>query len=334
MTDAATVVWLEAPAPEARETLSDWARARGLTLVVPSDDGLPTIDVDPTLASQIELDLQRAKDAIAKLDVASAELALSLAERTLHDHPALVQGAWLMAEVQRAWSSRWSRLDPRSEERAIAAWEQARALDGGRAASVAEISFETRYQPVTYSVSVDAPASAKIVWDGVETTNGEHSAFEGTHQLRVEVGGRALFASWISISAGSVVHVSVSGARACSVLDLSSLQASGETIAAPRVGCASWVAARALADGSIAVSTCSGESCDPPVAWHRLARSSSPVPVAHHFAWPVWGTWTLVTVGVLAAVGVALGAAGVFSSPSSTTTFVLGPTKIQSHRVP
>lgn len=336
MTDAATVVWLDpAPSADDKATLAEWARARGVSLHLPRDGGVSVIGVDPSLAGAVEADLQLARDAIAKLDAKGAEAALSRAEHALHDHPELPQGAWLMAEVERGWSARWARLEPKSDERAAEAWAHARALDGGRAPGVGERAFASTEQPVVYTLLAETPSDAKLVWDGSEITAGPASALEGVHQLRVEAAGHTLFASWISITTGTVVRVAVPGPAPCSARDLAGVHASGGAIVASGVRCERWIAASPHANGSIAVATCSRDVCGSANEWRTPALANLVAPaVEHHFTWPAWGTWTIIGVGVLASVGVALGAAGVFAPPSATTRFVQGGIKTESLRAP
>ena len=76
--------------------------------------------VDLTIADRVEKELDRAREAIAALDADVAERALARAETLLREHPELPQAAWLRAEVHRSWAARWTRVEPRDDQRAQA----------------------------------------------------------------------------------------------------------------------------------------------------------------------------------------------------------------------
>jgi curli biogenesis system outer membrane secretion channel CsgG len=96
------------------------------------------------------------------------------------------------------------------------------------------------------------------------------------------------------------------------------------------VRCPRWVAA-SWDKGVLRVATCEKERCGPPLEWRR---SIGPVPVPHmvktSFRWPAWATWTVVTVGALAAATTALVASGVFEPAPTETHFLNGGVQIEA----
>ncbi|MBX3228048.1 MAG: hypothetical protein KIT84_27515 [Labilithrix sp.] len=167
------VVWLAEPGArrtEAARSLSEWARARGLVLVAP-DEGAAAPPIasaeDTTVAEHVERELARAQEAAGAADTDAAERALARAEAILREHPEALAAAWLRAEVLRAWSSRWLRLEPRDEARARAAWQEAESLDGGRAPGIGERSAPT---PAKLRVTFTAAPGTTIHVDGVPIT--------------------------------------------------------------------------------------------------------------------------------------------------------------------
>ena len=142
VTFTATSVWLapggEAPGDAARRALTAWARAHDVTLAEPTAGEPRALAVDLAVADSVELELERAREAVAAQDADTAERALSRAEGELRAHPELPQAAWLLAEVERGWAVRHTRVAPVDAERAERAWQRAAGLDGGRVAGVGE----------------------------------------------------------------------------------------------------------------------------------------------------------------------------------------------------
>src|SRR5262249_20105985 len=148
-----------------------------------------SVPVDRTVADKVEAELDRARDAIAAQETDTAERALARAEELLFAHPELPQGAWLMAEVHRAWSTRYSRLEPRDRTRADAAWQRAAALDGGRIAGVGE-SAAPLPPPVHAQLVLDGTSpDTRALLDGAPVTPGDVVRPAGEHQLTVVEGG-------------------------------------------------------------------------------------------------------------------------------------------------
>jgi hypothetical protein len=362
--DDVTVVWI---APErgptagphagpgdgredATRALAEWGRARGLRILSAREstgDGVARIDF--TIADRVEKELDRAREATAALDADVAERALARAETLLREHPELPQAAWLRAEVHRNWAARWSRVDPRDDQRAQAAWEEADALDGGRAPGVGEVAFPMRARTAA-AIAVHGAANRNVVarLDGTAlagTTSAEGvttytlDVAPAEHQLVVSLDGDPVFASWLSIApsgAGSPrpsipIHVGDDGA--CSASSLGAVTRDGAGVRAQGVTCDHWVAAMpAERRGAVLVARCAQSACGPFLEW-RSEGGFAPgrdTPVAPHGgSWPAWATWTALGVGAVAATTITLIATGVFESRPTEPRFVAGGVRVE-----
>jgi hypothetical protein len=352
--DDVTVVWLAPDVSErddAARALAEWGRARGLRVLAATEgarSGPPKIDF--TIADRVEKELDRAREATAALDADVAERALARAETLLRDHPELPQAAWLRAEVHRSWAARWSRVEPRDDQRAQLAWQEADALDGGRAAGIGEVAFPPRpHSPVTLTVQ-GAPSQKVVVrLDGNDLT-GTASAdgvttyaldvLPAEHHLVIAVDGDVAFASWVAIgttSAGAprpTIPIRVGDDGACSAASLSSVtRASDGSAHASGVTCDHWVAAvPAERRGAVLVARCERSTCGPFLEWRSEGAfgAPGPAPVAPHGGtWPAWATWTAIGVGAVAATTIALVASGVFESHPTEQRFVAGGVRVE-----
>jgi hypothetical protein len=214
MVDGVPVAWLAegareaAPSEEARRELAAWAKARGVALSAPrTDEGraMAAATPDSTTVETVEQEIAHVRDALAGLEFDAAERALARAEAALRDHAELPQAAWLRAEVERAWSTRWLRGG--DEERAKRAWQRAAGLDGGREPGLGEKAFEAA-APITAVIRLlgaDARADGAdgegrsgrrlLRLDGAIAPSGEVKRSEGEHALAIVDGdGRALWA--------------------------------------------------------------------------------------------------------------------------------------------
>jgi hypothetical protein len=357
--DDVTVVWVapEGAAPagarsgpgdgreDASRALVEWGRARGLRiLTATAPGGGSAVRVDPSIADRVEKELDRARDAVSALDADGAERALARAEALLREHPELPQAAWLRAEVHRGWAARFTRIEPRDDQRAQSAWQEADALDGGRSAGIGEVAFPPRPRaPTTFTVS-GAPSRRLIVrLDGAElaATTTSDGALGYTldlapaeHQLVVTLDGDTIFASWVAIApavAGaprSSIPIHVGDDGACSGASLSGVVREGSGVRAARVTCDHWVAAApAERRGAVLVARCVRNECGPFLEWRSEGGLTygPHAPVAPQGApWPAWATWTAIGVGVLAATTITLVATGVFESRPTEQRFVAG----------
>ena len=361
--DDVTVVWVAAdagaatPRDDAQRAIGEWARARGLR--VRASSGVitsPPIALDLAVADRVERELDRSREASAAADADAAERALARAEATLRDHPELPQAAWLRAEVSRGWASRWTRLEPRDEQRAQAAWQDADALDGGRAPGIGEASFPPRPRaPITLTVSGAGTRKPIARLDGTELTGTTSpdgvttyalDVVPAEHQLVVTLDGDPVFASWLTVSpsaagaARASLPIRVGDDSACSTSSLAGVTRDGNSaVRAPGVTCDHWVAAVATERrGAVLVARCAGSSCGPFVEWRSeggfdVGPSEGPATAARpgtpHTGWPGWATWTAVGVGVLAATTITLVATGVLESRPTEQRFVAGGVRIE-----
>ncbi len=359
--DDVTVVWL-APETGERESaaraLAEWGRARGLRIVEASEGAHSgPAKIDFTIADRVEKELDRAREATAALDADAAERALARAETLLRDHPELPQAAWLRAEVHRSWASRWSRVEPRDEQRARDAWQEAEALDGGRAAGIGETPFPPRARGAV-TLSVLGSSSNRLVarldgneltasTDGASGANGARTyaldVAPAEHQLVITIDGDIAFASWVAIADAAAgaprysIPIRVGDGGGCSAASLSAVtrlptggvQASG-------VSCDDWIAAvPAERGGAVLVARCERSTCGPFLEWRSEGAFGAagafgpPVVVPHRGPWPAWATWTAIGVGAVAAATIALVATGVFESHPTEQRFVAGGVRVE-----
>ncbi|MBX3189841.1 MAG: hypothetical protein KF819_22640 [Labilithrix sp.] len=356
MTDVAedvTVVWVSedgtprASAGEGRDdavrALAEWGRARGVKLVSAAEGGPGALRFDPSLAERVEKELDRAREAIAALDADTADRALARAEAVLREHPELPQAAWLRAEVLRGWSNRWTRIEPRDEARARAAWQDADALDGGRVAGVGEAAAEARPK-VAFDIVVQGGARRIVVrLDGVEIAGKPASdgaslhpalAAPTEHQLTVSRDGEPIFATWLSIGAPApgaqrlVVPIVVGGGASCSAATFANVKVDSDDVGAKGVSCDRWILAMpAPRRGAVRVARCDRESCGPLLEWRveSAADMGPPLgPPKRPTGMPAWATWTLLGVGAAAATTITLVATGVFDARTVEPRFVNG----------
>ena len=355
--DDVTVVWVtpEQGGDDAAHALVEWAHARGLK-IRPANDGSSgaTLKVDLAIADRVEKELDRAREAIAALDGDAAERALARAEAMLRDHPELPQAAWLRAEVHRSWAARLSRIEPRDDARAQSAWQDADALDGGRAAGIGEAAFPARARTaITLTVLGAVNRKISVRLDGVELSPqpSPTPSADGVlaypvdtpaaeHQVVVSLDGEAVFASWVSIVAATgasprptiALHVGDDGA--CGASSLARVSRDGNTVRAPGISCDRWVAVvPAERRGAVLVARCERSSCGPFVEWRSEGAFDSgaapPVATPHGGHWPAWATWTAIGIGAACATTVALIATGVFESRPTEQRFVNGGVRIE-----
>lgn len=320
-----TLAWIAAEAPDGAQSraLAAWARAHGVRLEAPRDERPPVLAVDPHAADDVERLLERARDAIAARDADAVDRALAAATSTLRAHPELPQAAWLMAEVERARSTRLRRVPPVDEEAAERAWRRAEALDGGRVPGVGEQAAATH--PAAATLALEAPPGIALVLDGrpVESTA---TTREGAHALVGTWEGAPVWASWIEAPAGSsTVRVAAPAPAACSRADVAHARVAAGTVEAAQVRCDAWAAALPGAGADrVLVAVCEAGRCGPLLEWRAEAWTWAPPPEPPRHGWPTWATWGLVGAGAVIATGVVLVATGAFQSAPAETRFVSG----------
>ena len=337
------VVWLaespgaEAPSGEARKALDLWARERGMRLVAPGDESARLADGGAPAGAEtgrVEDELRRAREALAALDFEAAERNLARAEEEVRRNPGWPQAAWLAAEVQRAWSSRWLRQG--DDARAERAWQRAEALDGGREAGLGERKFAAGPRATT---TLDLEGGGSLRVDGETAAPGASTRGEGEHAVAVvRDDGTVAWAGWIAFTPGVRVRLAIDVEVPCSRGDLARVVIAGGQVRATGVRCDRWLAA-VPTSGAVRVAACRGDECEP---WSeerapetaiaarpepgRIVAPSEPA----HPRFPAWAGWTL---GALAVAAAALGiaaAAGAFHGSPNETHFVNGGLQIQS----
>jgi hypothetical protein len=333
----ATLVWIAPAPPDETQAgaVHSWARERGIALVDPGHAAPEALAIDHRVADAIEELLTIARDAVVAHDRAGADRAIDAAEARLRAHAELPQAAWLMAEVERAKSTRWRRTAPVDPEAADRAWARADALDDGRVAGVGEPGAAAGATPAR--IAVEAPPGDRVWLDGAVIPSCKPAETRaGLHGVRASWRGRTVWATWIDVPAGdSTVTLDAPGTTPCSLADTSSARVvGGDAVDATEVLCPEWVAAApGTAAGTIRVAPCAAGRCGPLLDWHRPVLaifSGTPVAAANHASrWPAWATWTLVGAGAVIAAGAGILASEVLKAPPGETIFVSGGLKTQ-----
>lgn len=339
----APIVWLDdagaptqAPSAAVERALATWAAVRSFRVSRVELGGAPPDEVpplaDPAIAQEVERALLRARESTARLDGDGTDRALAHAEGLLRQNPALPQGAWLLAEVERAWAVRHLRITPRDEPRAERDWAAAAVLDGGRDAGLGEPAGAPRVPSPRVDVTLDADGSAALLLDGLPATRGPAKIAAGEHQLLAVDDGRIVWGAWITVDAGTVVRVTLPHPLTCSAADFRSVALRGDEVAAQGVRCGTWLAGDARSKEVLRVAVCEASSCGTWLEvrpWDRVPFI--PPPIVHH-GFPAWATWTLVAAGALATTGLVLWGAGVFDPRPTVVQFTQGPVQPESLR--
>jgi hypothetical protein len=335
MDATATVMWMAPWPPDAQQAraLSSWSSAHGVKLSPPAPGGVPRLVVDAGVGDGVETLLDTARDAIAAREREQAERALESAESLLRAHPELPQGAWLMAEVERAWSARFLRVPPVDLEAAARAWLRAGALDGGRVPGVGEEDLPGHPSQTNMTIELESGEGQMWLDGGVvgsQTTMRTRGA--GIHSVVVTKGGAPVWAGWIDVPAGSsTVRPEALNAIPCSTDDLARAAWFEAGIDAHRVRCPSWVAALAGASpGSVAIAACGDGLCGLPIEWRApvpwMQATKPSAERDRRGRWPAWATWTAAG----AAAAIAATVLVVVLQPTSTETrFISGGLKTQ-----
>ncbi|HEX8789427.1 MAG TPA: hypothetical protein VF765_00645 [Polyangiaceae bacterium] len=335
----ATLVWIAPEPPDSAQsrTIESWARSRGVVLAAPGEGRTPTLAVDPKVAEDVESLLDRARDAIGAREGDSADRAIDTADAMLRAHPELPQGAWLMAEVERARSARERRVPPVDDAAADRAWARAEAIDGGRVAGLGEQASASHPAAATIAIEV-SPPDARVWLDGAAVRAGAVDTHAGPHLLVATWNGAPVWAQWVDTPAGSsAVRIVAPVAPACSIDDVSRAAVRDGAVDAAGVRCPAWVAAAPASPASapaadgVLFATCEHEHCGPLLAWHPAASIPWQPPPEHRAGgWPTWATWGLVGLGgAVVATTVAIVASGALKPAPTATQFVSGGVKQQ-----
>ncbi|MBX3201133.1 MAG: hypothetical protein KF894_23545 [Labilithrix sp.] len=336
MSDAAPVVWLEdgEARDDAVRALGEWARARGIRLEA-LEPSPPAIPFDPALAERAEKELDRARLAIGAADADAAERALARSESLLREHPELPQAAVAPRRIRTP--GRRAGCASSRDGRARAAWENAAALDGGRAPGIGETAFPPR-EAVKATLVLAGDDDVTLWLDGAPLQPTSRTARAATyamdvapaeHHLLATSGGGTVFASWVAIAGAepAPLHVSVATRGACSREQLGRAEVQDGRIAALGVTCPRWLAAvPGERRGSVRVARCERDTCGPLLEWRVERMPTYGPPQAHdkRSGWPAWATWAIVGLGAATATSVALVASGVFEARPVEPRFVVG----------
>jgi hypothetical protein len=329
MDAAMTLVWVAPEPPDAQQRLAmtSWSKARSVTLAEPRDDRPRSIPVDERLADEIEQLLDVARDSVAARDGDAVDRALDTAEARLRAHAELPQAAWLMAEVQRARSTRWRRLAPADVEAADRAWSAAQALDSGRVPGIAEHAAAVSAPAAVLALAL--PPGEQAWLDGVPSRGESLPTYAGLHALVVVWAGEPVWAGWVDVPPGtSEMRVDAPSSPPCSSSDMAYARMEAAAIVPEKVRCPSWVAVTAgPAPGSIRVATCKMALCGPWLDWPQPPRWTGVFPaegVKTEARWPPWATWGLAGAGAAIAAGITLVVVNALRPAPTETRFVSG----------
>jgi hypothetical protein len=318
MDGSATLVWIAPDAPDAGQSraISSWALGRSLKLVLPTDQRPTPVAtvVGEHVADDVETLVDHARDAIVAHDADGADRAISSAESLLRAHAELPQAAWLMAEVERCRSARWSRLPPVDVEAADRAWTRAEVLDGGRTPGIAEKAFAPRPPAATLGIGLTAAEGMQAWLDGQGVTATVDTS-AGLHALVVTWASVPIWAQWIEVPAGSSsIAVDAPSPPRCSRSDVGLARIFDGAVHPGAVRCPHWVAASpGNQPGEVRLASCVSDGCGPLLPWLAPApwtwtppRSSGPTGRDHSGRWPAWATWSAVGAGATVVAGAAV----------------------------
>ena len=310
-----TTVWVaEDPRSDvAKKALDEWVRGRGARITRAQPNR--TVTVDRSISVQIESELAKAKDAILAGETERAEARLAAVSTLVRLHPELTEAAWLRAEVDRAWATRFVRLEPKDPARALSWLLEAEGLDGGRRAGLGEPEAP---RPETIGARFEWSVDSRFeVWlDARLLSPGDKRSTVGEHHLLVTRRGRPVWSGWVALADGTQIQVPTPLPEPCSEEDL---DASGRSTAR----CPSWLTVKEGAN-SIDVAECHGPTCGRPTRLPLQPRQRAPSD-AH--PWPAWATWSALGVAAVAITTVGLVAGGAFEPAPRETRFINGGTR-------
>jgi hypothetical protein len=349
----ATLVWIAPDPPDAAQAraLASWAQAHGRVLAAPAGERPAVIAIQLGAAEDVEELLDRARDAITARDGDGADRALASAEALLRAHPELPQAGLLMAELERARSTRWRKVAPLDAEAAERSWQRADAVDVARVAGLGEIASPGLVPPTLSPPTVPTPALPPAATIALALPGDDRAWLDGLpvsavvvtragpHALVVTAAGAPVWAGWIDAQGGHATLAIDSPATApCSTDDAAHASVSDGVVRAERVQCAQWVAATTGAQpGTIRAAWCEVSHCGPLLDWRSPPAwaKSPPAGAASETAssrdrgsrWPVWATWALAGAGVAIVTGVGIVASGALEGAPTETRFVNGGLK-------
>lgn len=276
-------------------------------------------DYSRARVSEVERLLEQARTGASALAEQQAAAALTEAERILREHPELPQAAWLMAE-RHAIAARLAdnARDPVADElRARArALEPERAVAFGQDARVETSAGSGRFTLEIRGVS----AEERIEWDGRELSfPAEVQA--GEHLLRVQRGGRLVWAGWVTVtpSEPTLELQLLPRAETCSHAELGATTGGAAGPLPPGgVSCPAWAVLR-LSRGRAELALCRRSLCgrwhvdaEPPVLPARADKARG-----SESRIPTWATIAIASAGAAVLTGVTLWQTGAFDREQS-----------------
>jgi hypothetical protein len=325
MSQTAVLVWLSATSvlPTFRADLDGFAQSRLLRFEAPRENAATfrAAAYAPDVVAQVEIMLEEGRNATASLEQSRALSALEHAERLLHDHPELPQGAWLMAE-QLNLTADVENTAPDGASAASALRKRAAALEGLRATPFSDHASAAELEPpAQHALAIEGVEPGDTLeWDGVRS-GAALSTAAGEHQVRVSRNGRLLWAGWVQIGESEPsVRLPVPETPPCSPDDVGAGHfEAGRAVPAPNARCESYVLARAHPGGGIDAALCERTTCGAVVIWDQTKVRLAAPPTAER-TWPPWATYTIVASAGAIATGLILWRAGVFDRPAQRTT--------------
>jgi hypothetical protein len=230
-----------------------------------------------------------------------------------------------LAEILRARAARSKTVAPESPKDAATALAEAKRLDGGRMAGLAEPPDpEGDDTTPLVDVTVEGEEAGALKVDGAPSVGGKGGlrVRAGRHHAAVFVAGKLAYATWFVAAPGS--HLAVPQIRVpCSRSDLAGVRLEGSRLSAERVRCDDWIAARRGAS-SLFVARCRRDGCGPLAEWRVLAPAAPLVPRYEDRRVPTWATWGAVGAVTLVVATVVLVGSGALESPPESTRFSYG----------
>ncbi|HEX2877991.1 MAG TPA: hypothetical protein VHO25_00505 [Polyangiaceae bacterium] len=308
-----TLVWLSSASLSAHQPeLHAWSRAHQVVLRPAMTAASPAYD--PAVAEAIEVELDRARTALAMRQGDAPALA-SVCQQIVQ-HPELPQAAWLLAECHRLSAS----LSAQGVDAVTAAQRQqaAHALEGPRAPaySADPIALAPLEPLAVVEIETVGPRVGDQVFLDGESIAVRALTSVGTHHVRVVRDEAVLWSGWLDVAAQSgQLRVPLS-VPPCSTHELSEIVFTGSQVTVPQdVRCPNWLIARPQADGTgIDVWQCQANRCSGPRQWPVPQRQTHEATTG-----TAWYVWPLVGVGVALGTAAVLWQTGAFDRDTPQT---------------
>lgn len=325
------LVWSSAAPPSAAQqaAIRSYASARWLAVSPPQASATKPTPYPRAAERSIEAALDQARLQSASLQDGAALAAVARAKQLLRATPSLPQAAWLMAECLRVEAGIVAR---RVAEGGAGApdvlWQQASALDSGRAAGFGEDPPAQTAAAPTQQISLVGSEHADLYVNGVlapvRPEPLQLSLPHGSHHLRVLKAGLERWAAWVDVGPTTQrIEIPANPADRCSAEEFEALSNAPDRAASrAAITCERWLQARPAPGpakaGAVQVRTCEAADCSGWVVWEpstgQLFRA--PAQVIDAAVWPDWASYLLAGAGLAAVSGFVLWQAGAFDQPA------------------